>query len=376
MVNLAKRCLTDAELADYFLQLDINPEKVDDNFRTEALILHQTDPEKGYPRLVRNMQTYGQGVSIELPVNSIPVRIMLNKTRVQSLTSSTFENKEAPETQKCFLCNLDKGQRGILTTDKQYLILTNPGITLPGDLTIASIKHEPQIIMNRFEDMIRIARSLYHFSIYFNGALAGASSTHFHFQSGYKDKLIGEIQIQKMLAGQSVGQARLKRIMKKSRLEIFYINNFLRPAHIIVTKDPEALLECFNRYLTALMEVSWNIKGIENVPDFGGFIPSLGIMENEPRLNIMLKYYPDYDGFILALFPKRYNRPQCYFQKGDRQIVLGLAIKEALGNLITIRESDFQRLRNNPELISQIYSDTSITLESAEILNQSLKIKF
>jgi len=373
VVDLLKRQLTDSDLAEYFLQLDVKPEKVDDNYRTEALILQQTDPEKGYPRLVKNMQTYGQGLSVEIPVNSIPIRIMMNKTRVQSLTSSTFEKATKTEAPKCFLCSLDKGQRGILTNDQQYLILTNPGITLPGDLTIAAVKHDYQMITNRFEDMIRVARSLYHFSIYFNGALAGASSPHFHFQAGYKDKLIGEIQIQKLLGGQAVGPARLRRIIKRAGTEVFNVENFLRPAHIIVTKDAEALLVYFQRYLTILKQVNQDIKGIANVPDFGDLIPSLKIIESEPRLNIMLKYYPDYDGFILALFPKIYNRPQCYFQKGDNQILLGLAIKEALGNLITVRESDFNKLTADPEFITRIYTDTSITPEMVEKLNNLLK---
>ncbi|MFH1214766.1 MAG: DUF4922 domain-containing protein [Candidatus Neomarinimicrobiota bacterium] len=384
-MDVFKRHLTDAELAEYFLQLDVSTEKINDNYRAEALILQQTDPEKGYPRLVKNMQTYGQGLSIELPVETIPVRLMLNKTRVQSLTSSTFEIKvkESAE-QVCFLCTLDKGQHGIIIPadrtlidrqDQQFIILTNPGITLPGDLTIATIRHTNQLIADRFSDMIHIARSLYNFSIYFNGALAGASSTHFHFQAGYKDKLIGESQIQRLLAGQPVGQARLKRILKRKGLEAYNVENYLRATHLVVAKDAQVLLGFFNHYLSALTEISHSIKGIPNVPDFGGLIPSLGIMESEPRINIMLKYYPDYEAYIAALFPKQFNRPQCYFKKGRQQILLGLAIKEALGNLITVREADYEHLKNDPSLITKIYSDTSINAEMVEELNKSLKLK-
>ncbi|MBP7885697.1 MAG: DUF4922 domain-containing protein, partial [Candidatus Marinimicrobia bacterium] len=173
--------------------------------------------------------------------------------------------------------------------------------------------------------------------------------------------------------GQSVGQARLKRILKSGELEVFYIENFLRPVHIVVTKNAEALLEFFDHYLMVLKDVSQNIKGIKNVPDYGSLIPALGMRENEPRLNIMLKYFPEYGGFILALFPKRYNRPSCYFRKGNSQILIGMGIKEALGNIITGRETDYKRLRSNPALISQIYTETSISPESVEILNQNLK---
>ncbi|MCK9482953.1 MAG: DUF4922 domain-containing protein [Candidatus Marinimicrobia bacterium] len=376
-MNLLKRHLSDEELAGYFQQLDFNPEKIDDNCRSETLILQQTDPEKGYPRLVKNMQTYSQGVSIELPVETIPVRLMLNQTRLKSLTSGIFEKKRiGPDDKACNLCNLDRGQRGIVITlsnQRQYIVLTNPGITLPGDLTIAAIRHENQLITGRFGDMIEIARLLNSFAIYFNGALAGASTPHLHFQAGYKDKLIGEIQIQKMLAGQSVGQARMKRILKNTDLEVYVIENYLRAVHIVVTKNPELLSEFFNRYLAVLNEVSHSIRGIPNIPDFGSLIPALGIGESEPRLNIMLKYYPDYDGYILALFPKTSNRPQCYFKKGKEQILVGFGIKESLGNLITAREKDYVRLEANPELIFKIFSDTSIAPESIETLNELLR---
>ncbi|HPC36549.1 MAG TPA: DUF4922 domain-containing protein [Candidatus Marinimicrobia bacterium] len=376
-MKITKRYLTDEELAVYLQQLDISLEKVDDNYRAEALILHQNDPAQGYPKLIKNMANYSQAIVTELIVETIPVRLMLNKTRLPSLNSSSSDERQNDAVKKtCELCKLDRGQRGIIIkvgNEQEFIALTNPGITFPGDLTIAAIKHEKQLITGRFNDMIQISRALYHFSIYFNGILAGASSPHFHFQAGYKDKLIGEIQIQKLLAGQSVGQARLKRIIKSADLEVFYIENFLRPAHIIVTKNSDALLEFFEHYLMALKDVSQNIRGIKNVPDFGSLIPAFGIKENEPRLNIMLKYFPDYGGFILALFPKKYNRPSYYFRKGRGQILIGMGIKEALGNIITGREMDYNRLKNNPALISQIFSETSISSELVDTLNESLK---
>jgi len=376
-MNILKRHLSDAELVEYFQQVDFNLEKIDDNQRAEALILQQTDPQKGYPRLVKNLQIYGQALSIELPVETIPIRLMLNKIRLSSLTSSIFEKKRKEANEKtCILCNLDRGQRGVIMTlpnTRQFIALTNPAITLPGDLTIAAVHHENQLISGRFSDMIEIARSLYNFSIYFNGVMAGASSPHLHFQADYKDKLIGEIQIQKMLAGQAVGQARMKRILKCADLEVYTIENYLRAVHIVVTKNAELLLEFFERYLAVLNEASYSLRGIPNVPDYGSLIPAFGTMESEPRLNIMLKYYPDYEGYILALFPKKYNRPKCYFQKGKKQVLVGLGIKEALGNLITARESDYKYLKENLHVISQFYLETSFSIELTETLIQVLK---
>lgn len=374
MMTMIERHLTDTELNPYFQELDIPLQKVNDNARVQALILQQTDPHKGYPRLIKNLATFSKSLSTELTVATIPIRLVLNKTRRQSLTSSTFEKQAGDSAEPpCFLCNLDVGQRGVLILDGKFIVLTNPGITLPGDLTIAATQHELQLIRGRFAEMIDIAAILPAFSIYFNGALAGASSPHFHFQAGYKDKLPGEQQIQRLLAGRAVGNARLRKIVKGATMEVFQIENFLRSVQIVVTKDRQALLEFFDYYLQQLQIVSAAIKNIPNYPDFGSLIPSLGQKESEPRLNIMLKYYPDYQAFIAGFFPKRFNRPQCYFQKGRAQIVLGMAIKEALGNLITCRKPDYDRLQRYPELIAMAYQDTSITSEMEEVFFRALK---
>lgn len=367
-----ERHLTDEELKPYFEALDIPLAKINDNTRVEALIMQQTDPEHGYPRLIKNMKTFSQSLSTKLFVDTIPLRLVLNKTRRQSLTSVTFEKADNVPP-PCFLCQLDQGQRGILILDNKFIVLTNPGITLPGDLTIAATEHQPQLISGRFGYMLQIAELLPSFSIYFNGPLAGASSPHFHFQAGYKDKLPGEQQIQKLLAGKSVGNARLRKIIKRNGLEVFNVENFLRSAQLVVAKERRRLEDLFAFYLAKLTEVSAAIKGFPNIPDFGTFIGSLGEVETEPRLNIMVKYYSAYQAYIAAFFPKRFNRPQFYFNRGRAQIILGVAIKEALGNLITCRQSDYNRLQQRLDLVRQAYGDTTITNAMETALLQHLK---
>ncbi|MCK4716782.1 MAG: DUF4922 domain-containing protein, partial [Candidatus Marinimicrobia bacterium] len=146
------------------------------------------------------MRSYSQNKSVIISVKGVPVHISLNITRTPSLTANTFELINARYSESpCLLCNLDEEQKGVLTLDDRYIILANPGITIPGDLTISSIEHESQLITGHFEDMIRLSELLTDYSIYFNGALAGASSPHFHFQAGVKDTLIGEQQINEML---------------------------------------------------------------------------------------------------------------------------------------------------------------------------------
>lgn len=101
----------------------------------------------------------------------------------------------------------------------------------------------------------------------------------------------------------------------------------------------------------------------------------MNINETEPRMNLMLKYIQETAKYLLVIFPKVFNRPAAYFKTGTEQLIVGMAIKESLGNLITVREADYEHLKTDPSLITKIYSDTSIPPEMIEELNKSLKMK-
>jgi len=368
------RHLTDSKLTDFFMKLEHKNSKIDNNLRIEAMLLQQMDPILGWQRLRSNMEIFSKSPIAEVKVKGIPVKLVLNKTRTPSIKSNTFE-KKADNTihKRCLLCELGKGQRGILIEDEKYIVLANPGITLPGDLTISSVKHEKQILTGHFQDMVEIATNLFHLSIYFNGALAGASSPHFHFQAGQKDKLIGEQQIQTLLAGKSIGNTSLNSIISTNNFRLFSLKNYLRTGHIFTTKNPKRMVHFIQFYSDKLLHISKKNKINPNIPNFGEYVNSLQDKESEGRMNIMLKYYPESDEYIAAFFPKRTSRPKCYFKKGKNQIILGIAIKESLGNLITCRKKDFEILKNSPDLIEEAYRDTSITKNMLLELNEFLK---
>ncbi|MDD5766500.1 MAG: DUF4922 domain-containing protein [Candidatus Marinimicrobia bacterium] len=371
-MTFKERRLTDAELAGYQTETETVQSPMNDNRRVRALIRQQSDPKTGYPRLLRNLETYRNISFSQVVVDRIPIQLMCNQTRLQSLTSETFEKLASLKKQDCFLCHLDIGQRGVSIMDDQFLVLTNPGITFPGDLTIAATVHQPQLIAGHFSEMIRVARSLTDFSIFFNGALAGASSPHLHFQAGFKNMLIGEIQIQSLLADEKVGSARLKTIIQQPEIDVFSIENYLRTSYLITSMNEQKIESFFKHFLNAFAMVSRQIVGNPNVPDFGSYIDSLKMTESEPRMNLMLKFDPNSEKYLLAIFPKRFNRPSCYFRNDNQKLVLGMAIKEALGNVITGNQKDLNRLIEHPEMIAEAYRDTSITEEMACDLNDRL----
>lgn len=368
-MNLTTHLISDSELASYGL----TGAQCGDNARVAALYRQQLDSQSGWPRLIGNMQKYARILRCTLDVRSIPIGLMLNETRAPSLTAQTFERKAAPPaSQPCHLCELEQRQKAVLAQGGQYLLLINPGVTMPGDLTIASVHHRPQLIAGFFGDMIALSRSLSDYSIFYNGAMAGASIPHFHFQAGQKDTLPAEEQIQKLLHGFPVGQARLVELYDSPVGEVYGVRDFLRATYLIRSKETTELERLFRIFYDNLLEVDVEIVNIPNIPDFGSYIEVMGMHESEPRMNLMLKYDPSSGEYLLAIFPKVSNRPAVYFKRGSEQIIVGMAIKESLGNLICCRRSDYQKLRQSDELVAELYRDTSISERLTDQLNRRL----
>jgi len=283
------------------------------NRHIRAMSRHQLDPTLGWPRLIRNHSTYANSPKVRLKVAEVPLLLHFNKTRSASLKNSAFENTKS----SCFLCELDQGQRGILIRNERYIVLANPGITIPGDLTIATVAHEKQLLHGHIPDLIQIARELSDYSIYYNGAMAGASSPHFHFQGGLKNRLPGEQQIRNLLAGKSLPPLQLQSVVRTDELTLFRIASFLRTNYIVRTGRAAQLERFLETFLTSLAELDQSIRNLPNIPDFGSWIPSLDMRETEPRLNLMLQYDPVQAEYTAALFPKCFNRPSHYYRKGS-----------------------------------------------------------
>ena len=366
-MSLVDHHLKDTDLASYLT----DSSEPDDNSRVAALIRQQSDPVKGWPHLVSNLESYKRLKREVVNVSGIDVHVTLNETRAPSVTAKTFEAGQA-ESRPCFLCNLDKEQRGILTLDSRYIILANPGITIPGDLTIAAVNHEPQMIAGYFEDMITLAKTLTDYSIFFNGAMAGASSPHFHFQAGLKNTLIAEQQIDQLLSGSSVGAVELIPLYEGQTGRLYFLRKYLRATYLSETDDSSELNRIFQIFYRNLQQINQQIRSIPHVPDFGSLIPSLNREETEPRMNLMLKYDPETAHYLLVIFPKIFNRPGAYFKTGAEQLIVGMAIKESLGNLISCRTADYENLLRSPELITGIYNDTSISESMIDELNEKL----
>jgi hypothetical protein len=334
-----------------------------------ALISHQLTPVSGFPKLMENMKEYRQSHFSYIQINGIKYRLFYNPTRKTNVLAETFT--QSHDNYDCPLCELLPGQRGVKFFSNKYMAIVNPGITIPGDLTIPTIKHELQIIDGKLKDMLMFASELTNRSIYFNGPMAGASCPHFHFQAGIRDRLPAEMSINDLLNDRSDLQIQKNIIYQNNDAEIFAIDNFLRSTICCFSSDLEFVIEFGNSIIHSLKEINKQfIKNIPNIPDFGTYIDVFGRNETEARFNIMAKYYPDSKKYLLVFFPKLFNRGQSFFQKD--KISLGFAIKEALGHVITANKKDYYKILNNIDLLKQVYQDTSITKTMEEALLHQL----
>jgi len=240
------------------------------------------------------------------------IRVQFNPARMTS-TAAKVDPKTIQE-RKCFLCpaNLPAVQRGI-PFGKKYQILVNPFPIFPEHLTIPSLQHEDQLILNHFEDMLDLAEAIDEFTIFYNGPKCGASAPdHIHFQAGNKGFLLIEEDLKKVTK---------KTISETEELKIYSLENYLRNAIIIESKSKKAVVDAFNE-LYSTLEIK---EG-----------------EKEPMLNIVTWY--DNGTYVCCVFPRSVHRPKCFFAEGDENILISPASVDMGGIFITPQEKDFVKI--------------------------------
>ena len=191
--------------------------------------------------------------------------------------------------------------------------MVNPFPIFPEHFTIPTFKHEDQLILNRFEDMLDLAEAIDEFSVFYNGPKCGASAPdHIHFQAGNKGFLLIE---------KDVKTVPKKIISENDELKIYSLENYLRNVVVIESKNKKAVIDAFNE-LYAKLEIK---EG-----------------EREPMLNIVAWF--DQGTYICCVFPRTVHRPKCFFAEGDENILISPASVDMGGVFITPQEKDFVKI--------------------------------
>ncbi len=267
------------------------------------------------------------------------VRVQFNPARIQS-TAAKVDAKSIQE-RKCFLCsgNLPSEQRG-LPFGTEYQILANPFPIFPKHFTIPTYAHVDQLILDRYADMLDLAKNLETYSIFYNGPKCGASAPdHAHFQAGNTGFMPLEEDVKHVLN---------ELVYRDVDINVYLLKNYMRNAFLIESRSKEQAVKFFR-----------NLYSLLDIPEG----------DKEPMLNIITWF--EGESWYSAVFPRAKHRPACFYAEGDDNLLISPASVDMGGVFITPQEKDFDKITADD--ISQIYKEVCISDEKVKQIVGEIK---
>ena len=243
----------------------------------------------------------------------------------------------------CFLCEKNRPEEQ-LTIDlgDDFELMVNPFPVLPMHFTIVRKTHVPQTILENYTEIHRLLELFPELFVFYNGPMSGASAPdHMHFQAGIGQELPLMTVLRKFEKEQQV----LIKQGNGSSLSMFNSASF--NAFVIKSKAQETEMTLFKQLYDAM-------------PVREG--------EKEPRMNIVA--WRDGSEDVTVVLPRDNHRPACYFEEGDRRMVISPGALDMAGLIITPREEDFNRMSED-KLIS-ILKEVSIKEKDMENIKEKL----
>ena len=266
------------------------------------------------------------------------LKVQFNPARIVS-SAAKVDAKSLKE-RKCFLCEANRPdvQEGIEWG--KYTILVNPFPIFPRHLTIPDRNHTDQRIAGRISDMMRLATVLDGFTLFYNGPKCGASAPdHMHFQAGNKGFMPVEADMKK---------ADCHVVKQTDRSRLMIAEGLAQPFFLIETKEVADGSRLFEELLSVL-----------DIPEG----------EPEPMLNVLCNCEDGH--WNIAVFPRKKHRPDCYFAKGDDNLLISPASVDMGGVFITPLEKDFRKITVDDVL--KIFAE--VCLNAAELKEIAKRIK-
>lgn len=270
--------------------------------------------------------------SIGLQYN--PARMISTNARI---------DQAALQSRPCFLCktHMPEKQQGLPYEDR-YHIFVNPYPIFPWHFTVPANEHIPQLIENRFEDLLSLAFDFQDYTVFYNGPDCGASAPdHFHFQMIARHILPLE---------KDVHHEQLRRtITRKDFYSITFLENYLREVVLLQGSDLQLMSALFAQARTII----------------GQATP----YEQEPMMNILTWF--ENCQWTVCIFPRRQRRPWQFFAEGSEKILFSPGCVDMAGTIIAPRKEDFERY--SPSLLADLFQQVTITPESLQYIIHELK---
>lgn len=248
-----------------------------------------------------------------LHVGCSTVVLQFNPERRRSAAAAI--DKRSLAKRQCFLCteHQPSRQRALLWGDR-YKIQVNPYPIFQRHLTIADLHHVPQLLAGRVGDLLRLARALPDFVVFYNGPQCGASAPdHAHFQAGAKGV---------MPLCDEVVHATTTLLADSDEGFIGYVNALSRSMFTIETTTIRAA----ERY-------AWRLLDLLPVPDGG----------DEPMVNVLCWWDNTERSWRIIIFPRGKHRPACYGE-GEGRLLVSPASTEMGGLWAMSVQNDYDTL--------------------------------
>ena len=269
------------------------------------------------------------------------VTVQFNPARSVSTFART--DKESISQRPCFLCIDHKPVEQMqipIHLDEEYVLRVNPFPILPYHITISSVKHQPQVLADKFSQHLpeRLlswldAHFMKHCALFYNGAECGASAPdHFHFQAAPQDSipLIADI----------------------ARLE-----DDEETEHILHTCGSIGVTEhIIHNYMYDISVLSVPQGEYFDASLLQEFVSRQPHADDhaEPMFNMFAWNTPQHRTCI-TFIRRRQHRPSRYFAQGDSQLMVSPGALDVAGLIVTAREEDFIKITK--EDIADIYKE-------------------
>lgn len=265
----------------------------------------------------------------EISFGKFKVRLQYNPARM----ASTAAAMDKVAQRACFLCedNRPSQQFEIPDVFGKYTVLVNPYPIFPRHFTIPAVKHTPQRIAGNYPDMLKLARSLNEYVLFYNGAKCGASAPdHMHFQAGSKGFLPIENYWDWGMDGYRFP------VTGEDGMSAFMTDG-MRTMQISRSAYPRNMVEMLDKYMSAM----------EPTPQ-----------EPESPVNLFTWFDPEDGNYYSVIFTRRKHRPDSYYAEGNKKIMVSPGCVDMAGVLIVPREEDFNKITKKD--VTRIFREVSL----------------
>lgn len=311
--------ISDAELQRHYRSGPLD----DWSDRVTALLNHQRrnwdQAREGYAALTQSRMK-------RLGVERSTVYAQFNSGRMRTAILNT--DPMVVRTRPCQLCTEHRPAEQLALPYGEFLIVANPAPILPEHLTVIDREHRPQALGDLLPTMLKLAADLARgYTVIYNGPGAGASAPqHRHLQACRR----GALPIER----DELCDWREPALLDTGGLTVHAAGAMARRAWRLRSSAEPTLIDAARILLDRMRD------------DGAG-----------PALNAVCRYLEPAGAWTLVIFPRRCDRPACYFAEGDARMLVRPGAFEMSGLMVFPRLEDFERV--DAEVIAGILDEVS-----------------